>query len=232
MNDMLKLQWEKLASKIDVLSLRERAIIFAAAAFLLVALINATFLDPLLAKQKKLSLQVVQQQEKMKEIQANLAALVQAKNSDANSPQRQRIKLLKQQISDGEVYLKNRRDKLVPPEKMGELLQQVLTKNAHLQLVALETFPATPLIESSQAKKDSAAVSVKSTVLEKQIYKHGVKIIVRGSYADLLQYLTALEKLPTQMFWGAAKMNVKRYPVAELTLTLYTLSLDATWLRV
>jgi MSHA biogenesis protein MshJ len=232
MIELLKLRWENLATKVDSLSLRERAIIFVAATFLLVSLINAIFLDPLLAKQKKLSQQVVQQQEKMKEIQANLAALVQAKNNDANSPLRERIKSLKQQISDGETYLKTRRDKLVPPEKMGELLQQVLTKNANLQLVALVTLPATPLVEPSQAKQDSATVNVKSSMLERQIYKHGVKITLRGSYADLLQYLTALEKLPTQMFWGAAKMNVNRYPTAELTLTLYTLSLDTTWLRV
>jgi MSHA biogenesis protein MshJ len=226
------LQWEKLTTKVDSLSLRERAIIFVAAAFLLVSLINAIFLDPLLAKQKKLSQQVVQQQEKMKEIQASLAALVQAKNNDAKSPLRERIKLLKQQISEGETYLKTRRDKLVPPEKMGELLQQVLTKNANLQLVALVTLPATPLVEPSQARQDNASVNVKSSMLERQIFKHGVKITLRGSYADLMQYLTALEKLPTQMFWGAARMNVNRYPTAELTLTLYTLSLDATWLRV
>ncbi len=232
MNNILKLQWEKLTSKIDGLSLRERAIIFIAVAFLLVSLINAVFLDPLLARQKKLSQQVVQQQEKMKEIQANLAALVQAKNNDANSPLRERIKLLKQQISEGESYLKSRRDKLVPPEKMGELLQQVLTKNANLQLVTLVTLPATPLLEPSQTKQENGTVITKSSGLERQIFKHGVKITVRGSYADLLQYLTALEKLPTQMFWGAAKLNVNRYPTAELTLTLYTLSLDATWLRV
>jgi MSHA biogenesis protein MshJ len=34
------------------------------------------------------------------------------------------------------------------------------------------------------------------------------------------------------MFWGMAKMNVVQYPQAELTLTLYTLSLDKTWLQV
>ena len=64
------------------------------------------------------------------------------------------------------------------------------------------------------------------------MYKHGVQITVRGSYADLLQYLTALEKLPTRMFWGVAKMKVVQHPSVELTLTLYTLSLDKTWLQV
>jgi len=34
------------------------------------------------------------------------------------------------------------------------------------------------------------------------------------------------------MFWSMAKMNVVKYPEAELTLTLYTLSLDETWLQI
>jgi len=237
MTELLKAWWEKTVIKIDAMSLRERVMIFAAAAFLLVSLINTLFLDPLLAQQKKLSMQVVQQQEKMKEIQANLAALMQAQKDDANSPLHERVRLIQNQIDEGELYLKARRDKLVPPEKMGDLLEQVLNKNERLQLLALETLPVTPLIEPPSAKQDGSAVSsapapVKSAGQERQVYKHGVKITVRGSYADLMQYLTALEKLPTQMYWGAAKMNVTRYPTVELTLTLYTLSLDAIWLRV
>lgn len=232
MNNLLQMQWEKIVAKIDGMSIRERGMIFAAAAFILVSLINAVFFDPLIAQQKKLSAQVIQQQEKMKELQANLAALVQAKNNDANSPLRESIKLLHQQLDEGEGYLKSRRDKLVPPEKMGDVLEQVLSKNGKLQLVAMETLPAAPLIETPHPKQEGSAVVVKQESKERQIYKHGVKITVRGSYADLLQYLMALEKLPTQMFWGAAKMSVNRYPSAELSLTLYTLSLDTTWLRV
>jgi MSHA biogenesis protein MshJ len=223
----MKEQIGKVVAKVDGMSVRERALIFAAAAFLLVSLINSLFLDPLLDKQKKLSAQVVQQQEKMKETQAQIAALLQAKQADANSPQRERIRVLRKQIADGDAYLKDRRDKLVPPEKMAELLEQVLNKNGRLKLVALNTLPVSLLIEPAG---DAAAVQV--TGLEKQIYKHGVKITVRGSYADLLQYLTALEKLPTQMYWGVAKMDVVQHPTAELTLTLYTLSLDKTWLQV
>jgi MSHA biogenesis protein MshJ len=163
----------------------------------------------------------------MKEVQAQIANLVQAQQADAKSPQRERIRALRQQIADGDAYLKSRRDKLVPPEKMAQLLEQVLNKNGRLQLVALDTLPVSLLVEPSV---DIAASQMAGS--EKQIYKHGVKITVRGSYADLMQYLTVLEKLPTQMFWGVAKMDVVQYPTAELSLTLYTLSLDKTWLQV
>ncbi|MDH2916915.1 MAG: type II secretion system protein GspM [Gallionella sp.] len=223
----MKEHLKKFIAKVDGMTLRERALIFAAAAFLLVSLINALFLDPLLVEQKRLSTQVVQQQEKMKEIQAQLNALLQAKQDDKNAPQRERIRKLREQIAQGDAYLKGKRDKLVPPEKMADLLRQVLARNGQLQVVELQTLPVTLFIESSADDK-----TAKAATLEKQIFKHGVQLTVRGSYADLTQYLTALEKLPARMFWGMAKLNVVKYPNAELTLTLYTLSMDKVWLQV
>jgi MSHA biogenesis protein MshJ len=229
---MIKQHWENVVAKVDGMSLRERVLIFTAAAFILVSAISTFFLDPLLAQQKKQSVKVIQQQEKIKEIQGLKLALSQAQKEDANSPLRERIKLIKQQIAEGETYLKGRRDKLVPPEKMAGLLEQVLSKNTHLQLVGLETLAVAPLIDAPAAKAEVGAIAAKPAAQDTQIFKHGVKITVRGSYADLLQYLSELEKMPTQMFWGSAKMSVAQYPAAELTLTLYTLSLGSVWLKV
>ncbi|MBU1214151.1 MAG: type II secretion system protein M [Gammaproteobacteria bacterium] len=217
---------EAAIAKIDEMSLRERALIFAAVAFALVSLINTILLDPLLAQQKRLSSQVVQQQEKMKEVQAQLASLLQAKQADEHAPQRARMMQLKEQIAASEAYLKETGDRLVPPEKMAVLLEQVLSKNSRLQLVELNTLPVSQLIETS------GDANAAGHTVGRQIFKHGVKLTVRGSYLDLLQYLTALEKLPAEMFWGMASMKVVKYPQAELTLTLYTLSLDKTWLQV
>jgi len=223
---MMQEKIDQIVAKIDAMSLRERVLIFAAAAFAVVSLINTFFLDPLLAQQKRLSSQVVQQQEKMKESQAQLSALIQAKQADEHAPQRERIRLLREQIAEGDAFLKATQDKLVPPDKMAALLEQVLAKNSRLQLVALNTLPVSQFIESSSEAQNAAVV------VDKQIFKHGVQMTVRGSYADLMQYLATLEKMPTQMFWGMAKLNVVKYPHAELTLTLYTLSLDKIWLQV
>jgi MSHA biogenesis protein MshJ len=59
-----------------------------------------------------------------------------------------------------------------------------------------------------------------------------VEITVAGSYADLTLYLDALEKLSWQMYWGKAEMRVEEYPRVTLTITLYTLSMEKTWLSV
>ena len=232
--------WELARTKIDDMSLRERAIIFAAAALVVVALINATLLDPLLARQKTLSTQVVQQQEKMKGLQAQMQSLLQAKHDDEHSPLRNRLAQLGQQLQTQDGYLQSRRDRLVEPNKMAGLLEQVLAKDGRLQLIALKTLPVGLLVEKPQAASGTAQSATATTAgsgqkqpdQQKQVFKHGVQITVRGGYLDLLQYLAALEKMPAQMFWGEVNLTVDQYPDAVLTLTLYTLSLDKTWLTV
>lgn len=224
----MKRYWELARARIDDMSLRERAMIFLAAVFVVVALINAILLDPLLAKQKVLSAQVVQQQEKMKELQAQMLSLSQAKRDDEYSPLRTRLAQLKQQLQEQDGYLQGRRDQLVEPNEMAKLLEQVLNKNGKLQLVELETLPASLLVEKPQA----VDAEPQPDPQQKQIFKHGVRITVRGGYLDMLRYLTALEKMPAQMFWRETSLSVDQYPDAVLTLTLYTLSLDKTWLTV
>lgn len=231
---MIRQQWENVSAKVDAMSLRERAMIFAAVAFLLVSLVNTFLLDPMLLKQKSLSSQVIQQQEKMKEIQAQIEVILQARSTQGNSPQHQQIKRLKQELAAGAIFLNSNRENLVQPEKMADLLRQVLSKNANLQLLALQTLPVTPLLDKENARLDTATVAAVAAAVapESQIFKHGVEMTVRGNYLDLLQYLNTLERLPTQMYWGKVKMEVVQYPAVELTLTLYTLSLDKIWLQV
>ena len=235
----MKRYWEMARTKIDDMSLRERVMIFIAAVFVVVSLMNSTLLDPLLAKQRALSAQVVQQQEKMKELQASIESLLRAKRNDESSPLRVRAAQLKEQLRELDDFLQSRRSRLVEPGRMADLLKQVLGKNGQLELVALETLPVSLLIEPSQTANLTGAGTVVRTDdthsgegVQKRIFKHGVRITVRGGYFELLRYVSALEKLPAQMYWGEMNLSVEQYPDSVLTLTLYTLSMDETWLTV
>lgn len=64
------------------------------------------------------------------------------------------------------------------------------------------------------------------------LYRHGVEIVLQGSYLDMIQYMDALQALPAQLFWGKARLDASQYPGARLTLTLYTLSLDTRWMKL
>lgn len=226
----MKQYWEKACNTIDEMSLRERTMVFIAAAFVVISLINVALLDPLLARQKLLSSQVEQRQEKMKELQAQMQAMLQAKKDDEHSPLRGRLVALKQQLKEQDSYLQSRTDRLVEPDKMAGLLRKVLDKNGSLQLVELKTLPVSLLIEPPKGATATPLDSQSGS--QKQIFKHGVQITVRGSYPDLIRYITALEKMPEQMFWGETSLSVEKYPDSLFTLTLYTLSLDKNWLAV
>lgn len=232
----MKRYWELARSRIDGMSLRERAMIFAAVAFVAIALLSTLLLDPLLTTQKALTTQIVQQQEKRKELQAQMQDVFQAKKADESSPLRIRSAQLRQQLQEKNSYLQSLRDRLVEPDKMVDLLQQVLNKNGKLQLVSLKTLPVSPVMpqgaNAAEAGGKAAEASAKADNGQKQIFQHGVQITVRGGYLDSLQYLAALEKLPVQLFWGDVSFSVDQYPDAVLTLTLYTLSLDKTWLAI
>ena len=235
----MKKYWERIRTVVDDMSLRERTMVFVAAAFVVISLMQVLLLDPLFARQKMLSTQVIQQQERMKELQAQMQSLLQAKHDEEHSPLRERMAQLKQQLLEQDGYLQSRRDRLVEPDKMADLLKQVLNKNGRLQLVELKTLPVSLLIEKPQGA-DAAGQTTPVNApdghrladAQKQIFKHGVQITVRGGYLDLVRYVTALEKMPVQMFWGEASLSVGKYPDGLFTLTVYTLSLDKTWLTV
>lgn len=221
--------WKTMQSKVDAMSLRERVLIFAAAAFIVISIADTYLFNPLFVKQKAIFTQALQQEGKLKELQANMQAILQSKQDDMHSPLRARITELKAQLQEDDAYLKSRSDHLVAPDEISGLLEQMLKQNQKLQLVNMETLPLALLIEQPAlaADKKPAADSTKP-----QIYKHGVQITVRGGYLDMVQYLSALEKLPTQMFWSEAVLSVDKYPEAVLTVTVFTLSMDKTWLAV
>lgn len=218
----MKLDWTTLSNKINDRNLRERVLIVATAALVLVALIFSLFLDPQLAQQKTLSQRVMQQQNLINGVQVQNQALQESRSVDPDTPNRAKLESLRIQLVQIKASLQVKQQQLIPPDKIAGLLEEMLNRNRQLQLISLQSLPATTVtVEEEQAAS-----------AEKEFFRHGVEISVRGSYFDLLDYLAQLEKLPSQMFWGKASLTVEEYPISRMTLTLYTLSLDKTWLVI
>lgn len=218
----MKNYWEFARTKIDGMLLRERVMIFAAVAFVAVALTRTMLLNPILTKQKALSAQLTQQQEKMKTLQAQIQIALQARKDDEKSPLRARLTQLKEKLQVQDDNLQGSSERMVEPSKIGKMLEQILDKNGKLQLVELETLPVDLVAAQSKDYKNS----------QRQVFKHSVKITLRGGYLDLLQYLAEVEKAQVQLYWSDVSLRVDKYPDAVLVLTLYTLSLDKVWLKV
>jgi MSHA biogenesis protein MshJ len=227
-----RLQW--VAARIDALTLRERAMLFAGAAAAIVFLLYAMVLNPLIAKQKVLRAELAQLHDNIAGIDREIGQRLQAYAVDPDAAARSRLGAIGSDTEQLAGKLRAMQNGLVAPERIAPLLETILKSNGKLQLVAMKTLPVSPLSEAaapaSAARAEPVAVAAVPPVA--LLYRHGVEISVRGNYLDMVNYMDALESMPTQLFWGRAELAVEQYPHSRLTLTLYTLSLDRKWIKL
>ncbi|EKU80322.1 type II secretion system protein GspM [Massilia timonae] len=217
-----------LRARIDALSLRERALVCLAACALLAFLGHALVLAPMEAAQEALRAQIAQQRSGMAAIDEAITGRVQAFQHDPDAQARTRLNALRQEMGQLGDQLLAIEHGLVPPERMGPLIDGILRANGRLKLVSMRTLPVEPLAGPGAPAPAATPAPAAAPLL----YRHGIEVTVRGNYLDMVDYMSALDAMPTRMFWGRAQLDVEEYPAARLTLTLHTLSLDRQWMKL
>jgi MSHA biogenesis protein MshJ len=233
----MRARLERWALRFDALALRERAMIFAGSAVVLIFLANVLIIERLTANAHRLNALISSQSSVLTTTEYQVKALQQALGVDLDAANRERLLLAQQQLSQLESQFSTAQKSLVSAELMPALLQDVLRQHQGLKLVELRTLPVMALTGPAAAKaaggESVTAVADDNTVgREHNLYKHGFELTVQGSYPDFVQYLSQLERLPKHMYWGKVVMNADEYPRVTLTATIYTLSLDKAWLSV
>ncbi len=212
--------------RIDALNLRERALVFAGVlGVLLVLAINFLF-PSLQAEQKRLEGELKVKREQTRVLYAQMEGMAKTAQRDTEAETRARIAELKSKLRAIEGPAAPGAQQLVTPREMVRLVREVLARNQALRLVRLENLPATAMVSSAAAPGAAASLDA----IGGQIYRHGLRIKVRGSYRDIARYVQVLESLPWRVFWGEMQLETQRYPVSELTLVVYTLSPDPEWI--
>jgi MSHA biogenesis protein MshJ len=251
----MKQLWLRISSKIDALGLRERVVVFLMAVVILGALVNSAILDQKYAEENELSQQIAQDQSQIAGIQTEIRGKLANYDSHPDAAKIAQLNQLKQKLAQMHASLQDMQKGLVSPDRMATLLEDILKQNGRLKLVSLRTIPASALNESDAVDKSKSAVEaaqklVDNTAKTEQarvdgkekiatppslrngVYKHGVEIVIEGDYLDMVSYMTALEAMPWQLFWGKASLSADDSPKRSLTLTLYTLSMDKKWLNI
>lgn len=220
----------QLRARIDALSLRERALVCLAACALLAFVGHALVLAPMEASQEALRGQIAQQRSDIAAMDEAIANRVQAFQLDPDAEARTRLQALRQEMGQLGDQLLAIEHGLVPPERIGPLVDGILRANGRLKLVSMRTLAVEPLAGPSAPAAASAAAGAPAAA--PLLYRHGIEVTVRGNYLDMVDYMSALDAMPTRMFWGRAQLDVEEYPAARLTLTLHTLSLDRQWMKL
>lgn len=207
---MLSRQMER----IDAASLRERVLIFLAFTMAVVLIGNLALIDPLRARQRLLALETSQRQVELNTIQAELRRLAAIEGADPNAALNSRAVALRGELASLDARVMAEQQRFTAPERVREILDEMLQRNKRLALIDLKTLPVS-VIDGG-----------------KRVFRHGVELTVTGTYAELFDYLAAMERLPTQLYWGKAELDVLNHPIAKLRLVVYTVSLDRAWLVV
>ena len=225
MNSARKNAWQQMIEKFIALNPRERWMVLAAILCVFYGIFDF-LISPTWHKQKMLTAEIANDQTKLAALNLEMRALTQ-KNPQQKTPEQQELAALAHELQGLENTVSNLRSALVSPEKMPDLLSDLLKKNNALTLVALKTLPTSYVLE----EKNNAPSS------KQPIFKHGVEMTIEGRYLDLLDYVASVEKMPWHVLWARANLvvdtqNTTQTPLSQLTLTVYTLSLDKTWLSI
>ena len=201
------------------------------------AMMNTLLLSPVLARQKLITSELATDNAQIDALNQELTQLSSTPALDPDAQNRQRIVALQSNLKLLETNLTGLQTTLISPDKMPELLRSLLKKNSALKLIELKTLPATGLLETESSsiqtgtESNNAEVKV-SEIQNSPVFKHGVEITIEGRYLDLLEYVSDIEKMPWHVLWSKVALNAEHYPDTQLTLTVYTLSLDQTWLTI
>jgi MSHA biogenesis protein MshJ len=205
--------------RIDALSLRERVLIFIAAALVLIAFAYLGFISPLMERDKRLGREVARRQTELAMLQAQLQAMARASEMRPDDANRAKLAGLQRQLAQLDEQIGEAASRFTSPGRMRDVLQEILARNPRLQLVDLKTLPV-DLFGHSDARGP------------RPIYRHAIELTVSGAYLDLYAYLRQLEGLSTRLYWRKADLAAGDYPKVVLKLTVYTLSFDPSWMSV
>ena len=147
----MKRLWQQYAAKMESATLRERVMIFAGIAVVLIALLNVTLIEPELVKQRRLSAEVAQRQGDIGKAQEQLQKIARVRQADPDQVSRRQLESLRRQIAEAEAKLTEEQRKFAPPDRIGALLEEMLSRNRRLQLVDMRTLPAAALSQIGRA---------------------------------------------------------------------------------
>lgn len=223
----------RLAERIDRASLRERLLIFAGLAVLVLAIGDALLVQPEIARNKRLARELAQRQGDAAQLRQQIAQLAASQVHRPDVAMRERLLGVRREIEQVEQLIVEEQRRLARPEQMRALLQELLGRTRRVSLVEMRTVETTAAaLPGTNAKPAPAKPLPSKTPIERVVYRHGMEIVVSGQYLDLLQYVTELERLPTRLYWGGAELDASGYPVVRLKVNVYTLSLDKAWMNV
>jgi len=242
-----------LVERLDALAVRERALLFLGGVVLICLAWQSLLMDPLSVRTRLAQQQLTETTQSMQALEQTGAAAVGDPLVAAAG--RNQALIGRQAQLDGE--LKTLAQGYVSPERVAELLQQILAGQHGLKLIRLANLPVESLSRAETNDADPAAAGGSSghaaavgtrtgsagagggaeppaaiPASDRGPYLHPVEIVVEGDYASIVAYLHALEDLPWRIHWQQLELSPGPDAVNHVRIVIGALSLSRNWMSV
>lgn len=244
----MKARWQQWEARFAAISRRERIMLAVGVLAATVFLVNLLWLAPAADRRAAASKALVQKEAELGTLRAQLAQIRQQAELERVQGEAA-LKELQREQQRVDTQLGDLSRNLIAAREMPSFLRKVMPPTRALEIVAVRTLavaPLLPAVEGGQAKPAGGAAQPASGAAqavgggsqpvsagtEANLYRHSVEIQLAGRYNDLHDWLRALERAPKKVLWGDLRLDVQKYPISVLTLTVHTLSLDKAWLSI
>ena len=222
MNNTIK-KWQY---NIDSLTLRERILLQAIIIMIIMTLFNTLLIEENSNLEGSIQEDLDQIERKTYDTQQQIiqdTQVLQEKKQIFIGEKEYFTKLTQKIISNNE-QLEIKFDRLVPPDKMINLLRNLLVETDGLSIVSINNEAVEEI--SIDRFNENELVQEDKIIL----YGHSATIQLSGTYQQIYNYLLAIENTQWDIFWNSLQYNVISYPIAEVTLRVMTVSTDKHWI--
>lgn len=219
-----------LERRVNSLSSRERGLFFLVILGVVYYLWQALIFDTVFGSKEKLEESIKLARKQVEQLTTQVNSIYEIIRLNPKTELSDRVELLRKEKKKYEDSIALLTKQLIPPKEMSKLLEEILARNKELTLVKMENIPEEPIFKQQEVNgKTKEDLNKKDEPNKVQIYKHGVKLELVGTYFITKKFLQSLEQLPWQLLWDELQYEVKDYPNASIKIVIYTLSLQKSY---
>jgi MSHA biogenesis protein MshJ len=205
-------QWQDLQQKFNELPLPRRKFWLLLSVIFIAYLGLYVLLFPVWQEYQVSKNETAQQQQRLSLVEQQVEAVNIRLAGDPKAPLKRKLASLEEQIQAVNQRLQSETNYVSAAENR-RLLQALLGSAADLNVKAAQALPA----QKVYGGEDEANAA---------IYKHRLQLVVTGNYQSIYNYFQRLENLPWSFYWQRMDYQVTTYPEAQVTIEIYTLSLE------
>lgn len=231
-------KWKEYSEKFLSISLREQYLILLAGLAAIVYLLFSVAIDGNIVQSKQYKNKISQLTSSNKSKKNSIEMFEQALTEDPNATVNKQIVIYEKQLDEVDSDLLTLTSELIDPIQMRFALLELLKLQKGVSLLSFQLVEAQSIAIANnqntkqQIQNENQIKTDDNVEPSLNLYRHVIKLKLKGNYFQLRDYLTQLEQLSWKFFWQKFDYKLQEYPNSELEIEMYSLSTEKEFIGV